>query len=237
LDPRTEQRLGTVVGVLGFIIALVGLAGPLPANAPLAVGLMLGGAAAAAVGIFLYLRVRSLPPFSIERQHNKYKITKTDGSECICEKEVHFRCNLRDQRDFVHRNLYADGGLHDFLWEGDGVIGPCENKAGEWIVAIRREPSWPIGRTQQGTLTCKVLGTFGASTEWVAYVCDRETDHAEVTVTFPQGRSFKKAWATDRRAGQDIHRDASALNQQANQLHRVVKNPREGCEYYIYWEW
>jgi hypothetical protein len=237
VDPRTEQRLGSLVGFVGLVVAVVGLAGPLPANTPLAAALMVGGAIAAGVGLYLYMRVRSLPPFSIERQHNKFKITKPDGSECICEKEVEFRCNLRDQRDFFHRNLYADGGLGDFAWEGDGVAGPCENRAGEFIVPIRREPSWPIGKTQRGTLSCKVKGTFSASTEWVAYVCDRETDTAEITVYFPAERSFKKAWATDRRAGQDIHRDSSALDQRANQLHRAVKNPKLGCEYYIYWEW
>jgi hypothetical protein len=198
---------------------------------------MVGGAVGAGIGGFLYLRVRNLSAFSVERQHFRYRFTKADCSECRCEKEIRFRCNYRDQRSFTHRSIFADGKIGDFHWEGDGVLGPTESKAGEWIVPIHREPSWPTDRTQAGTLSYSVTDTFDGSTEWVAYVCDREADFAEITIYFHEARTFKKAWATDRRAGQDIHRDRSVLDQSSHELHRAIDNPRIGVEYYIYWEW
>jgi hypothetical protein len=193
LDPHFEQRLGTIVGIVGLVFAAVGFAGPLPEHTPNAIVLIIGGLAGLVVGVALYVHVRSLPPFSISHQHSTFEITQADGAESRCTKFIRFNCNIRDQREFVHRNIYADGPLTDFHWDGEGTIaGAPERMAGEWIVKIRRDPSWSTRGTHEGTLSYKIKDPFTNSTEWVAYVCDRQTDEARLTVKFPDSRRFKQ---------------------------------------------
>lgn len=128
--------------------------------------------------------------------------------------------------------------MTDFAWDGEGAMKAPVRSAGEWAVVIHGEPCWPVGRVHAGTLSYTVADTFPANTEWIAYVCDRETDAAEMTIKFPPTRPVKRAWATDRKAGHDthIHRDG-ALRQSSTELHRDIENPKIGVEYYIYWDW
>ncbi len=238
MDPRFEQWLATALTIVGLVLALIGLAGPLPGNTPLAVALVVGGLIGAGGGALIIVRVKSRPPFSLRQQHLVFEITKPDGSQCVCRKTLKFRCNLMDQTEYVHRNIYADGPVTDFAWNGEGVMAAPVKSAGEWVVSIRRQPSWRVGPVHTGTLSYTVADTFRDTTEWIAYVCDRETDSAEMTICFPAARPFKRAWTTDRKAGQVTHveRDG-ALIQSSLELRREIKNPKIGVEYYIYWEW
>jgi hypothetical protein len=238
MDPRFEQWLGTALGIVGLVLALIGFAGPLPSHTPLALALICGGAVGAAVGGLIIVRVRSRPPFSLRQQHLEFEITKPDGSQCVCRKTIKFRCNLRDQTEYVHRNIYADGPVTNFAWDGEGKMAAAVKSAGEWVVAIHRQPCWPVGRDHTGTLSYTVADTFRDNTEWIAYVCDRDTESAEMIIRFPATRPFKRAWTTDRKAGQVTHveRDG-ALRQSSFELRREIQNPKIGVEYYIYWEW
>lgn len=88
MGPRFEQRLGTAVGIVGLIVAAIGLFGPLPRNIPLAIALVIGGLIGIAIGGLLIARVRSRPPFSLDYQHLMFEITKPDGSQCLCKKTI-----------------------------------------------------------------------------------------------------------------------------------------------------
>jgi hypothetical protein len=240
MDKKTEQALGLILGIGGVVLAIVSLALALPGHGGAAAAGALGGIFGITVGVWLYKRARSLPPFSIEHVKTKFHITRPDGSECFASKEIRFRCNFSGQRQFIQRHIYADGKIDGFGWHGDGTLdGDVTQEAGEHRVTILYEPSWPLDADCSGTLSYCAHDTFLGTSEWAAYVCDRSTTGAaEVEIQFPKDRPCKRTWACEQSlAGDTKHLATPKVLDQATRVILTVKRPKPGHEYYVYWEW
>ncbi len=240
MDKKTEEALGLILAIIGLVASIAALAAGLPEHAAGAIVGACGGIAGIAIGVWLVKRARSLPPFSLKYVKSTFNITKSDGSECRTSKEIRFRCNFRDQRDFVQRHIYADGAVAEFNWDGEGTLkNVVEKEAAEHIVTIVRLPSWPCDRDCKGILTYSIKDTFPSKTEWVACVCDRSAmGTVELEVQLPKERACKKAWAIKQSFDGDAKELAApTILDQSTKLHKIFKRPKPGYEYRIYWEW
>lgn len=241
MDKKTGEILGLVVGILGLLISLVALAVAIPTHGGVAAITLLGGTIAVAIGFWLVKRARSLPPFSMQTIRSTYQITRADGSECLFSKDVRFRCNYSGQRHFTHRNIYGDGdGILNFLWNGDGVLEqPIKKMGGEYIVHIAYEPTWPLNKYFQGTLSYSATNAFMGNPEWVAYVCDRRgVDSVAMEVLLPKDRACTKAWATVKSLGGEVKElEAPEVSNQGTKISFTVNDPKIGSEYYVNWKW
>lgn len=240
MDKKTGEILGLIIGIVGLLVALAALAVAIPGHAGPSAVAIFGGGIGVAGGYWLYRRARAVPPFSIQSIKSTFQITRPDGSQCRCSKEVKFRCNYGGQNHFPHRNIYADGEVGDFSWEGDGFLqGQPRKIAGEYCVDIAYDPSWPINRECQGTLSYSVQNTFTGNPEWVGYVCDRPgTESATMEIQLPKERACIRTWACEKSlAGEVRQLNKPEVKDQGTRITLTISNPKAGSEYHVYWQW
>ena len=135
---------------------------------------------------YLY-RLAALPPYTILNTHTLIQIL--DPVHARWRKTITLRANQEDLQHYVHRNLSADGIVHeDFRVDPEATLVHQHRLAGDYNLTVHFTK--PLRRFSKIVtwIEADLEGTFEGTSEAVILLVDQPIKSATIEIVFPPQR-------------------------------------------------
>lgn len=229
------MSLDRALGVLGLIVGLPGFFALFFTNQGTAASLAIALAIVLIGAGVLVERAVNQPAFRCKEV--KLSVT-VDPKVSVLKKTYRMVPNFNNLRDFMHRNIAADGRIHTFLWNGKPVdSNHISKQLGEYSITTPLVPPPSKGKEFGGELSYTMEDAFPDSTESMIYAVDIPTEI--VSMTLQLARPCTTAEARIEASGQSRELPGKGLiiSEDRKTLTLEAKRPRVGSWVRIYWNW
>jgi hypothetical protein len=179
-----------------------------------------------------------LPPFTITTADVKLDFVGNDVKVAVLSKSYRIRPNYGHLNTMTHKNIAADGSVRNLCWD-DKPIPAVDIKEllGEYVVTIRFPYALRKWREIAGKLSYEVCDSFNGNPEALIYVVDFPTKTVCIEVNFPLNRLCLDAEAFKLEGTAQHPIRNPMISADRRNLKLLLKRPRVGSEFMIYWRW
>jgi len=200
-----------------------------------AITLLLGFVIFAATWTYRY--VTNLPPFSVKSVYIRLEFAGTSAKQAHISKEYEIRPNQGHLTMMAHRNISADGQIHNICWNSKPIpAANIERALGQLKVTVPIElcPKWKVF---PGNLSYDLVDSFERSTEFIQYVSDFPTKVARIHIQMPTGRFCRNVRSTKTEGSVETLHGETAIIGSGAAIKITLRRPPVGTEYAVTWDW